>query len=119
MKEYVCSVGGAGLLRTEEGSTTGCPFKPSGWGIAAPRAEETGMGSPAPPRAEETDMGSPAPLRAEEIGVGSPAALSRARGGAEVLIWERANFPPGFDEAPTPTSLLILFANGCPTTSAP
>ena len=106
MKEYVCSVGGAGLLRTEEGSTTGCPFKPSGWGIAAPRAEETGMGSPAP-------------LRAEEIGVGSPAALSRARGGAEVLIWERANFPPGFDEAPTPTSLLILFANGCPTTSAP
>ena len=106
MKEYVCSVGGAGLLRTEEGSTTGCPFKPSGWGIAAPRAEETGMGSPAP-------------LRAEEIGVGSPAALSRARGGAEVLIWERANFPPGFDEAPTPNSLLILFANGCPTTSAP
>ena len=106
MKEYVCSVGGAGLLRTEEGSTTGCPFKPSGWGIAAPRAEETGMGSPAP-------------LRAEEIGVGSPAALSRARGGAEVLIWERANFPPGFDEASTPTSLLILFANGCPTTSAP
>ena len=46
-------------------------------------------------------------------------SLRRDGGQAELLILERANFPLGFEEHPTPNLLLTLFASGCPAATTP